>query len=134
MVNIIKGNGKTILFPIVYAIEYYDTNALAKFTAISKTVQFAIRDIPYLFQLSSNTYEKGNNVNILTVGDGNLSFSYSLAYYFNTYLPEINLRLTATTFDTYNDLIKKYPETKQIIRIIKISMYCKTWNRCNKFK
>ena len=115
LVNIIKGNGKTILFPIVYAIEYYDTNALAKLMVTSKTVQFAIRDIPYLFPPSSNTYEKGNNVNILTVGDGNLSFSYSLAYYFNTYLPEINLRLTATTFDTYNDLIKKYPETKQII-------------------
>jgi len=48
LVNIIKGNGKTILFPIVYAIEYYDTNALAKLMVTSKTVQFAIRDIPYL--------------------------------------------------------------------------------------
>ena len=69
LVNIIKGNGKTILFPIVYAIEYYDTNALAKLMVTSKTVQFAIRDIPYLFPPSSNTYEKGNNVKEITSFD-----------------------------------------------------------------
>lgn len=108
----------TVIFPIVYAIEYYDFKTLQTLALTSSSIKFAIKDIPFLFPpLSSslNNFDGGNIVKILTVGDGNLSFSYSLAYFFNTHLPEINLQLTATTFDSYKELTKKYPETKQII-------------------
>ena len=60
-------------------------------------------------------YGDSAHIKILTLGDGNLSFSFSLAYFLKTYLSEINFQLMATTYDSYNDLIRKYPETKHIV-------------------
>ena len=106
----------TGIFPIVYAIEYFDFETLQTLTLTSKSIKFVIKDIPYLFPPVSKPFSNiygGNAIKILTVGDGNLSFSYSLAYFFHTHLPEINFQLTATTFDSYSEVTKKYPETSQ---------------------
>ena len=53
---------------------------------------------------------------ILTVGDGNLSFSLSLCNHFRSILlhPSM-LQFVATTFDNLTAIQTKYPESKQII-------------------
>jgi len=50
---------------------------------------------------------------ILTVGDGNLSFSLSLASGLSA------RNLTATTFDSYPQLLEKYSESDNIVRTLK---------------
>ncbi|RMX68704.1 hypothetical protein DD238_005014 [Peronospora effusa] len=52
---------------------------------------------------------------ILTLGDGNFSYSLALAKQLKNQGNEsVNIQLIATSYDTYEELIGKYPESKRI--------------------
>ncbi|CAI5723281.1 unnamed protein product [Peronospora destructor] len=51
---------------------------------------------------------------ILTVGDGNFSYSLALAKQHKSRDGTSNIQLTATSYDTYDELVTKYPESKRI--------------------
>ncbi|OWZ05666.1 hypothetical protein PHMEG_00022207 [Phytophthora megakarya] len=51
---------------------------------------------------------------VLTVGDGNFSYSLALAKQTDT-----TLQLTATSYDSYDELVAKYPESKRICTQLK---------------
>lgn len=69
--------------------------------------------------------DASENVKILIVGDGNLSFSLSLCRLYKARSPLVfqhfgiplssNLNIIATTFDSHQQLLEKYAETKDII-------------------
>ena len=103
------------LFPLVFAIDFFDIQTFRNVLATSRAARFALGEIPFFFPPKSMRGGDSAHIKVLTLGDGNLSFSFSLACFFKTYLGEINFQLMATTYDSYNDLIRKYPETKQIV-------------------
>ena len=103
------------LFPFVFAIDFFDIQTFRNILVTSRAAKFALGEIPFFFPPRVMKYGDSAHIKILTLGDGNLSFSFSLAYFLKTYLSEINFQLMATTYDSYNDLIRKYPETKQIV-------------------
>eukprot|EP00944_MAST-04C_sp_MAST-4C-sp1_P004318 g4318.t1 len=103
------------LFPFVFAIDFFDIQTFRNILVTSRAAKFALGEIPFFFPPKAIRYGDSTHIKILTLGDGNLSFSFSLAHFLKTYLSEINFQLMATTYDSYNDLIRKYPETKQIV-------------------
>ncbi|KAI9980277.1 hypothetical protein PInf_026458 [Phytophthora infestans] len=51
---------------------------------------------------------------VLTVGDGNFSYSLALAKQHKNQGNDTPVQLTATSYDSYNELVAKYPESKRI--------------------
>ncbi|KAG3111880.1 hypothetical protein PI124_g8276 [Phytophthora idaei] len=56
---------------------------------------------------------------VLTVGDGNFSYSLALAKQHNRQDNDTILQLTATSYDSYDELVAKYPECKRICAQLK---------------
>ncbi|POM81368.1 Hypothetical protein PHPALM_674 [Phytophthora palmivora] len=59
---------------------------------------------------------KSRSRRILTVGDGNFSYSLALAKQHGN---DPSLQLTATSYDSYDELVAKYPECKRICAQLK---------------
>ncbi|KAG1687745.1 hypothetical protein DVH05_004614 [Phytophthora capsici] len=56
---------------------------------------------------------------VLTVGDGNFSYSLALAKQHKNGGNDTELQLTATSYDSYDELVAKYPECKRICAQLK---------------
>ncbi|KAG7383741.1 hypothetical protein PHYPSEUDO_003356 [Phytophthora pseudosyringae] len=57
---------------------------------------------------------KAQHRRVLTVGDGNFSYSLALAKQHQSRGEDAPLRLTATSYDSYDELVAKYPECKRL--------------------
>mgnify|MGYP003706027821 CR=1 FL=1 len=103
-------NTSASFYPLLLSMPYL-LNDAACLACTCKAIHFAMNNLHHLWTRPLTC----NGLKILIVGDGNLSFSLSLAHFFNAFVPEANIVLVATTFDERETLLQKYPETEKIL-------------------
>jgi hypothetical protein len=109
------------LLPILCSLSFLDSGTKACVAAACRAFRVAIYNFNFMW------YDSPCPRRILILGDGNLSFSLGAAKLLTSKLP-VGPKIVATTYDSRDSLLQKYPEAKNILD--RMALYIKRGNDC----